>query len=65
LTRRQKQILGLAAEGCGNKTIGSKLGISSSTVATHFRRLFGKHHVHTRTALLAKTLHLVPAGITH
>ena len=54
LTPREKEILTLLAKGCFYKEIGQKLGVSTSTVATHLRRIYEKLHVQSRTEATVK-----------
>jgi two-component system nitrate/nitrite response regulator NarL len=49
LTRREREILALMADGFGNKQIAARLGISTNTVKTHLELLFDKLDVATRT----------------
>ncbi len=49
LTRREREILALLADGFGNKQIAARLGISTNTVKTHLELLFDKLDVSTRT----------------
>lgn len=49
LTRREREILALLADGLGNKQIAARLGISTNTVKTHLELLFDKLDVSTRT----------------
>lgn len=49
LNSRELQVLRLAAMGMGNQEIGSELGISKHTVATHFVNIFRKLGVESRT----------------
>lgn len=42
LTARERQILGLIAEGCSNLAICERLFISDKTLNTHVRSIFGK-----------------------
>jgi NarL family two-component system response regulator YdfI len=53
LTPREVEILGLMAEGLGNKGIGARLGISEHTVKTHVGSLFAKLRVSTRAEAVA------------
>lgn len=48
LTKRQKQLLLLLADGLGNAAISEKIGISEHTVKVHFWRLFTKLGVRSR-----------------
>ena len=49
LTRREREILALLADGSGNKQIAARLGIATNTVKTHLELLFDKLDVSTRT----------------
>jgi DNA-binding NarL/FixJ family response regulator len=42
LTPRERQILGLMAEGMDNREVAGRLGVSYSTVRSHVRNLLGK-----------------------
>lgn len=53
LTGRQREIVACAARGLSNKQIARVLGISPETVKTHLQRVFERHGVHGRMALLA------------
>ena len=50
LTRREREVLELVAEGKTNKEIGGQLWISTGTVRRHLENTFRKLDVHTRTA---------------
>jgi len=54
LTEREKEILGLLAEGYLYKEISDKLGISFHTVKTHIHVIYEKLHVQSRTQATAK-----------
>ncbi|MEO8403106.1 MAG: response regulator transcription factor [Chitinophagaceae bacterium] len=54
LTRREKEVLKLIADGLTNIEIGQKLFISSTTVDTHRKNLLAKFQV-KNTALLIRT----------
>lgn len=56
LSAREMEILALIAEGCPNKEIASRLGISTATVRTHLMHIYEKLHVHCRTEAAAKFL---------
>ena len=49
LTERELDVLRALAEGLGNKHIGARLGISSSTVKYHLQSIFAKLGVRTRS----------------
>lgn len=42
LTEREREVLGMVAEGRGTAWIAAELGVSSSTVETHIRNLLAK-----------------------
>ncbi|MFE9748333.1 response regulator transcription factor [Saccharothrix saharensis] len=56
LSPRQAQILTLIAEGCQDKIIAQRLGVSVRTVDSHLQRLYQRYHVHSRAAIVAKWL---------
>jgi ATP/maltotriose-dependent transcriptional regulator MalT len=47
-TQREWQIVGLIADGHGNESIGSRLGISVETVKKNLSNLYPKLKVNTR-----------------
>jgi len=48
LSAREKQVLGLLAEGLSNRAIARKLGLSEATVKGHVSRLLDKLNVSSR-----------------
>jgi DNA-binding NarL/FixJ family response regulator len=54
LTPRERQVLGMLAEGLPNKIIAARLGISEHTVKTHLTALFDKLGVSTRAEAVAR-----------
>ena len=50
LTRREREVLTLVAEGMTNAEIGARLWISAGTVRRHLENVYSKLEVHTRTA---------------
>lgn len=56
LTRREREVLGLLADGGSTETIGATLGISGETVRTHVRRAMTKLGAETRTHAVAIAL---------
>jgi DNA-binding NarL/FixJ family response regulator len=63
LSTREMEILALLAEGCPNKEIASRLGISTATVRTHLMHIYEKLHVHCRTEAAAKYLRTNPSSV--
>lgn len=49
LTKREKQVLGMLAEGFKNKIIAEKLGLSYRTVVTHVYNIYRKLKITSRT----------------
>ena len=49
LTVREREVLGMLAEGAANKTIAWKLGISEHTVKFHVAQILAKLNAGTRT----------------
>lgn len=62
LSPREQEIGHLVAQGFSNKMIAATLRISSMTVSTHVRRIFGKLGVRTRSAMVARLLELELVG---
>ena len=56
LTRRERDILRLLADGLSNEEIGNKLFISSETVRSHVRKAMVKLGADTRTQAVARAL---------
>ena len=56
LTKREREILRLLAEGLRNEDVGKRLFISPETVRTHVRRAMAKLHADTRTQAVATAL---------
>ena len=56
LTRREREVLKLIAEGYTNQEIANTLHISAHTVETHRSHLMGKLDVHNTAALIASAI---------
>lgn len=56
LSPREAEVLGLAAKGYRSKEIADALSLSPQTVETHFRNMYEKLHVRSRTEAVAKFL---------
>lgn len=52
LTRRERQVAELVAQGLGNRHVGYKLGMSEITVGTHLTNIYRKTGVSGRTDLV-------------
>ena len=57
LTDREKEVLGLIAQGATNKEIAASLFISENTVRAHVRTLMQKLHLDNRTQLAVYGVH--------
>jgi len=56
LTRRELDVLKLAAKGMSNRDIGDELGVGLRTVKGHFETIFGKMGVRSRTEAVLMAL---------
>lgn len=56
LSPREQEIVQMVAKGYPNKMVAAVLEISVWTVSTHLRRIFAKHGVNSRAAMVAKVL---------
>jgi DNA-binding NarL/FixJ family response regulator len=66
LTRRESEVLTIAAEGLTAREMAERLGVSERTITTHLGRIYGKLGVGSRLAAvrLAVRAGLVSAGNT-
>jgi DNA-binding NarL/FixJ family response regulator len=63
LTRRERQVVDLLAEGLTNREIGERLGLSRHTIKNYLLKIFDKVGVSNRVELLFLTLtHPLHAG---
>jgi len=58
LTRREREVLTLLADGLGPAEIAAQLDITTKTVATHVEHIYGKLGVHTRAQAVASAFRL-------
>lgn len=58
LTKREFEVLCRIAEGKSNAEIGEAIGAATRTVDKHVEHIFGKLAVKTRTAAVARALHM-------
>ena len=54
LTAREREILGLLAQGCSNQVIADRLFLSPKTVANHVSSIFAKLRVADRAAAIVR-----------
>jgi DNA-binding NarL/FixJ family response regulator len=54
LTAREAEVLGLVAEGAGDKEVADRLGVTRSTVKNCLFSIYGKWRVNSRTAAAVK-----------
>jgi DNA-binding CsgD family transcriptional regulator len=58
LTPREIEVLALAADGLSGPELARQLGVSLTTIATHFKNVYEKLDVRNRAAAVAKALRL-------
>ena len=63
LTGRQAEIIGMIAAGYTEKELARRLGMSRATAHTHVNRLFKRFDVHSRAALIARSLPPSPGRV--
>jgi two-component system nitrate/nitrite response regulator NarL len=61
LSTRERQVLGLIAEGLSNRDIGERLSLSVRTIETHRQHLMDKLDIHSVAGL---TKYTIAAGLT-
>jgi PAS domain S-box-containing protein len=62
LTTRELEVLTLAARGLSSRDISKELGVSPSTVKTHFEHIYAKLDVSDRAAAVARAMRI---GLLH
>lgn len=56
LTERQAEVLNLLSQGLTGPQVAKRLGLATSTVAEHLKKIYRKMRVHNRAAAVAKAL---------
>ena len=56
MTAREVEILGLLAEGLGNKEMARRLLVSEATVKSHLTHVYAKLGVDSRAGAVAKAI---------
>jgi ATP/maltotriose-dependent transcriptional regulator MalT len=56
LTRRQLEVIRLAAQGCSGREIAQRLFISQTTVKSHFQNVYAKFGVSDRASAVAEAM---------
>jgi DNA-binding NarL/FixJ family response regulator len=56
LTRREREIFDLLAQGLSGKEIAERLGVSAETIRTHIRNAMETLQAHTRTGAVVRAL---------
>lgn len=64
LSQREQQVLALLAEGCRDKCLPERLGVSAGTARTYLRRAKAKLGAASRTEAVARWLSLARDGIS-
>lgn len=70
LTQRERQVLGLIAQGLDNRTVADRLGVEYGTVRSHVRNLIAKLEVHNKMQAIVRAAQLgllepQSAGLPH
>jgi two-component system, NarL family, nitrate/nitrite response regulator NarL len=58
LTRREREVLGLMAQGLGNKQLAERLGITEHTAKFHVHAVLGKLGTQSRTEAVVRAVRL-------
>src|SRR5512146_291830 len=54
LSKRESEVLGYVSRGYSDKEVAEALGLTSATVRSYLKTIYGKLHVHSRTQAIAK-----------
>lgn len=61
LSRREREVMLLAANGLSNKAIARELGVSEGTIKLHLHRIYHKLGVSSRFALTVRVHKDIPS----
>jgi len=56
LSKRESEVLSYVARGYSDKEVAEALGLTSATVRSYLKTIYGKLHVHSRTQAIAKAI---------
>jgi DNA-binding CsgD family transcriptional regulator len=65
LTRREREVLAMLAEGETNARIANRLVVSEDTVKTHVKHILRKLAVHNRSQAVSRYFHLSTPSVEH
>ena len=54
LSKRETEVLGYVARGYSDKEVAEALGLTSATIRSYLKTIYGKLHVHSRTQAILK-----------
>lgn len=54
LSKRESEVLGYVSRGYSDKEVAEALGLTSATVRSYLKTIYGKLHVHSRTQAILK-----------
>jgi DNA-binding NarL/FixJ family response regulator len=65
LTRREREVLAMLAEGETNARVANRLVVSEDTVKTHVKHILRKLAVHNRSHAVSLYFHLSGPSVDH
>jgi DNA-binding NarL/FixJ family response regulator len=63
LTRREREVLAMLAEGETNARIATRLVVTEDTVKTHVKHILRKLAVHNRSQAVSRYFHMRASGV--
>ena len=61
LSKKEREVITLIAQGCRNREIAGAMSISEETVKSHISRIFRKKNINCRSQLVPLAMKLKPA----